>query len=304
MNRSVTIETIPYMAVPSIFSYSTDDNVADDEQEEYMFNVSEGDVLLNQQISRIPSKKRLAKESARSSSKPFLYHFSSYGSMCPSVSLAEVALQSPSSSPPPSQRYEESRTLRLKKLIAKDRKRSQNRLIVLGLILAFLVIVFSVLMFSAMPLTSILVKKVENIVELPDVYEFDLILSAANSNMFPIAIIATDLDVFASSVPEYDNMIRITSEELLGHVRYLNNSAVFISNSFSDRVACKVSIEDPSNTFGKLIYLRYPYILTIRGTFLYSSFLLQMLAVFHHQINLCETYRVISETEAFHEQCE
>lgn len=116
------------------------------------------------------------------------------------------------------------------------------------------VTLLSLFLFCAQPLKDLKLQSISNIVAEIDLYQFDLMLTAVNTNIVPVSIQQADLDVYASpemahfGEPDVDFFV----DEILGHVRTLNGSAVFNPISRTSNVTARISIEYPSNTLGKL----------------------------------------------------
>jgi Vacuolar segregation subunit 7 len=94
------------------------------------------------------------------------------------------------------------RKSRLQHLLAREETRSKYRLFALAMLLSLAVIGFTLLMFCAMPLANVAVTEVRSIVGLPDLYEFELVMTGSNSNIVPCTLTSADLDIFASSYIE------------------------------------------------------------------------------------------------------
>jgi hypothetical protein len=168
------------------------------------------------------------------------------------------------------------------------------------------------LMFCSIPLqnrTDLWGVRVSNITALPDLYAFDLTLFAENWNIVSVTVRSGDLDVFASAdaYAVTDDKVSTTllqqsslhnrrrhrgrhfNNELLGHVKLLRPPAVFPAFTTTNATA-RAAIVDPSNSIGKIIYMNYPYTMTINGHLKYST----GAGLFLYHVPICSIHRVES----------
>ncbi|KAI8912640.1 hypothetical protein EDD86DRAFT_245523 [Gorgonomyces haynaldii] len=125
--------------------------------------------------------------------------------------------------------------------------RSRRRLFIWGFLLSLCLLVFTLVTFCAQALVDVKVDSISSIVGSVKLYQADLELS----------------DMTEDDAPS-------PNEELLGHLRQFNYTAVFRPARMNDHVIARISIIDPSNTFGRMIYLTYPYTLKVHGFMWYN----------------------------------
>ncbi|KAJ3101711.1 hypothetical protein HDU97_001120 [Phlyctochytrium planicorne] len=135
----------------------------------------------------------------------------------------------------------------------------------------------------------------DNITASKELYAFDLELQAVNWNVIPADIVSLDLNIYASADAVAYNAS--TMEELLGHVKYFDDRVRFPA-AISSNATGRISLKDPSNTIGRIIYMFYPYRLTLVGEIMYST-TGPMLGqgkmfnpLFEHSVNVCSIHVV------------
>jgi hypothetical protein len=107
-------------------------------------------------------------------------------------------------------------------------------------------------MFTGMPLQDFYLGGIisERIIAYPDMYGFEISLNGSNPNIVSLIIDIVDIDVFASPyMEEYEDNVK--REELLGHIRTLNETTIFPPVSRKNSIVAIIRILNPS-TFGKL----------------------------------------------------
>ncbi|KAJ3409950.1 hypothetical protein HDV05_004149 [Chytridiales sp. JEL 0842] len=181
--------------------------------------------------------------------------------------------------------------------------------------------------------------KVSNITALSDLYAFDMTLDAENWNIAAVTVRGGDLDIFASAdaLPSYRVVVfpikaenaaennqeildtptppttsavngqtkktlvapgHYANNELLGHVKILRTPAFFPPFSKNNSTA-RVAIVEPSNSIGKIIYMNYPYTLTIQGYLRYTL----GAGMFVHAVPICSVHRVESASLIVSKSC-
>lgn len=86
--------------------------------------------------------------------------------------------------------------------------------------------------------------------------------------------------------------------ELLGHIKSLDVPVLFSALS-STNASLHLSIPDPLNTLGRMIYLSYPYTLQIRGSLLYYT----VTSLIQYSVPICSVHWVESPTSILSRSC-
>ncbi|KAJ3151426.1 hypothetical protein HDU86_006126 [Geranomyces michiganensis] len=175
-----------------------------------------------------------------------------------------------------------------------DRRSPKPRSLIL-LVASILLLLFGTLTlftFCIQPLSQLSLLGIGDVRGTYDLFEFDLLFAAANGNVVPVYVRNVDLDVFVSTDlilnenlsfnltdggrgGDNSGAAKHASKELLAHVRHLTTAISFpaLTPSTQTTPTGHISIRDPENTLGKLIYLNYPfpYTLTVRGNVRYRT---------------------------------
>ncbi|TPX37184.1 hypothetical protein SmJEL517_g01071 [Synchytrium microbalum] len=141
--------------------------------------------------------------------------------------------------------------------------------------------------------------RVRNINASTELYEFDVTMSASNPNIVPVHITEVDLDILvsahlpntrsspASRKHKGGDSQNPSTEELLGHIKYLSSSITIPAWVTTNNATGHVSMPEPSNTLGKLIYMLGTYELQIVGTLTYHT-----VFVVPYTVPVCTIHRV------------
>ncbi|TPX55526.1 hypothetical protein PhCBS80983_g05248 [Powellomyces hirtus] len=158
-----------------------------------------------------------------------------------------------------------------------------------GTILVLLLGTFVLFTFCIQPLSGLTILGIGDIHGTLNLYEFDVVFAAANQNIVPVYVRNVDIDVFVGSDLVFDQNVappepkeqmpvvttagRSSPKELLAHIRHLTTSITFpaLTPTTHTTPTGHIIIRDPENTLGKLIYLNYPYTLTVRGNIHYRT---------------------------------
>ncbi|KAL2920255.1 hypothetical protein HK105_200324 [Polyrhizophydium stewartii] len=196
----------------------------------------------------------------------------------------------------PGSRLHISKMLLAQQMLEREKILHRRRIVAISALVILAVIAIALLSLCVQPLASVAVAGVANIVASPDLFQFDLRLAGSNFNIIPIDVAQADLDVYASAdiprsladaAPQNPSQpapphpaaapaaaapsAAALGPELLGHVRRVNSSVVFPLLANAHDLHATITIVDPSNTLGKLIYLHYPYTLIVRGQLQYAT---------------------------------
>ncbi|KAI8593892.1 hypothetical protein BDZ88DRAFT_401878 [Geranomyces variabilis] len=168
----------------------------------------------------------------------------------------------------------------------------RSLILLVGTIFVLLLGTFTLFTFCIQPLSQLSVLGIGDVRGTYDLFEFDVVFAAANENVVPVYVRNVDLDIFVSSdlMIDQNTSSNLTggrggggnsgsgkhaSKELLAHVRHLTTAIAFpaLTPSTQTTPTGHISIRDPENTLGKLIYLNYPfpYTLTVRGNVRYRT---------------------------------
>ncbi|TPX39343.1 hypothetical protein SeMB42_g01003 [Synchytrium endobioticum] len=174
-----------------------------------------------------------------------------------------------------------------------------------ALILTLLLIILTgipLILLCIRPLADTSLVRVHAINATSDSYDFDVIIGASNPNIVPIRIKEVDLDILVGAhLPKTrygqlqhvkgsenirygdmrmaplrntkdDDDERSATEELLGHIKTLD-TPIFFPSWVTTNASGHVTLENPSSTLGKLIYMLGTYTLQLRGTLTYHTVL-------------------------------
>ncbi|KAJ3063852.1 hypothetical protein HDU98_000375 [Podochytrium sp. JEL0797] len=107
------------------------------------------------------------------------------------------------------------------------------------------------------------------------IYAVDFELMAVNWGiMWDVVLGGADLEVFVEASGETSDLPRdgnLSSQELLAHLSVLDKPAIFPPHSVTLNATARLAIDHPSSTVGKIIYMNYPYKLTLKGSLRYTS---------------------------------
>ncbi|KAI8925730.1 hypothetical protein BC831DRAFT_459527 [Entophlyctis helioformis] len=194
-----------------------------------------------------------------------------------------------------------SKILAAQQVQAMERARLRRRVLTAGVFLFLAIIGLTLLTFCIQPLVGVVDTRIANIVATPDVFQFDMVLQGSNVNIVAVDVHRADLDVYASAdapIEFPDSAVTVRDvdadplpPELLGHVRALNGTLQF--------PPLAITILNPSNTVGKLIYLQYPYTLIVRGRLHYATFM----SLTHDGFDICSVHEVQSPSVIISRQC-
>ncbi|KAH6561084.1 hypothetical protein BASA50_011020 [Batrachochytrium salamandrivorans] len=194
------------------------------------------------------------------------------------------------------QHYQLSKIITAQQLAEIDKIRFRKRVFVAGVLFIISIVALLLLSFCVQPLVTVHSHQIKQVVAQPDLFQFDLLLSGMNLNIVAIGLSNADLDIYATvtntsvttfpyqDLPIVSNLVpselldenttdASVSEgfpELLGHTRHLNHTVVFPPMHASENLSATVTLIDPSSSVGKLIYLHFPYTLTVTGSLHYS----------------------------------
>ncbi|KAI8818632.1 uncharacterized protein EV422DRAFT_569677 [Fimicolochytrium jonesii] len=173
------------------------------------------------------------------------------------------------------------------------RTQARSALFLLLTIAIILLGSFTLFVVCIQPLSQVSIVGVGNIHAEYSIYEFDIVLGAANANILPVYLRNVDMDVFvgsdilgvegvglADTVPSQEDSpapppdpTKSPPKELLSHVHHLTTTISFpaFTPSTPTTPVGHISIREPENTMGKMIYMEFPYTLTIRGKIRYRT---------------------------------
>ncbi|KAL5039428.1 hypothetical protein RTP6_006589 [Batrachochytrium dendrobatidis] len=100
------------------------------------------------------------------------------------------------------QHYQLSRIATAQQLEKLDRKQMRKRILIFSILISIF-IATSILAFCIQPLVIPQARRIQNIVAKPDLFQFDMLISASNFNIVPIDVFKVDLDVYASASKFY-----------------------------------------------------------------------------------------------------
>ncbi|TPX58256.1 hypothetical protein SpCBS45565_g08039 [Spizellomyces sp. 'palustris'] len=159
-----------------------------------------------------------------------------------------------------------------------ERPKGRSFVLSVGCLVFVALTLFAMVAFCIQPLTNLSILRVGNIHGTLSIFEFDMTLSATNENIIPAYVDELDLDVFVGGGLESENVFEsdesnstvALGKELLGHIRRVTPTTTFTPLSRTN-ANTHIAIHDPENTLGRVIYMRFPYTLTVRGSVTYSS---------------------------------
>ncbi|KAJ3315800.1 hypothetical protein HDV04_000007 [Boothiomyces sp. JEL0838] len=175
-----------------------------------------------------------------------------------------------------------------------QKKSSCFRITVCSMILGCFMFLVTFFAFCCQPLSNFTTGSITVTNRTPEIFEFQIHFDAVNTNLIPISLESTDINVYAS-LKHYKALM---SNELLGHVRHFNQSPIFNAASFTKNATGTISIK-PQNTLGKLIYMSTPFLLTVEGRIWYSA----LFDTIQYQIPICGYYYVVDDGPAQIHSC-
>jgi hypothetical protein len=290
MKRSITVESSNVSNV----SFSATDADADDESEEYIFGVQE-----NSELSYCPSLPKHTKPKKPNLRSNGVKNLGGRKQQIPHSIPIRFNAQIGSSKYTIRNSFQEfkiqiddstERTPLLSNYSSKPKERSSDCNSCLWTLMALFVFVVVFIGLGCQPITNFQISNLKIVSKSHELFEFDLQILGSNTNIFPIYLDSTDLDVFVGVE---------STNELLAHVRSFKNIPKFASFGSSSNITARISIIEPDNTLGKIIYTTYPFIITIRGDIWYSTLFNSV----HYSIPVCSYFSLSDETTVLVRSC-
>ncbi|KAH6587486.1 hypothetical protein BASA61_006211 [Batrachochytrium salamandrivorans] len=286
----------------SLFLYGSDDQGDDEEEEQFVYQlIATPDVGSRTRQTPMFNRVKAKQTTERKHQQIQLPPNVSYKPLLHSSSIndaATLSLEIDERSPLLTcyQHYQLSKIITAQQLAEIDKIRFRKRVFVAGVLFIISIVALLLLSFCVQPLVTVHSHQIKQVVAQPDLFQFDLLLSGMNLNIVAIGLSNADLDIYATvtntsvttfpyqDLPIVSNLVpselldenttdASVSEgfpELLGHTRHLNHTVVFPPMHASENLSATVTLIDPSSSVGKLIYLHFPYTLTVTGSLHYS----------------------------------